>query len=154
MTTLQRLTLIIGLSFSMLGHGASTGLVLDKAWIRATPPNARVAGAFLTIENNGNSADRLLSVRTDAAMRVEMHEMKMQGEMMQMRELKDALVLPAKQAVTLQPGGIHLMLIEPKQPIAEGQLVSLILRFEKAGERTVQFIGRKSAPTSSNPELP
>ena len=146
MTTLQRLTLIIGLSFSMLGHGASTGLVLDKAWIRATPPNARVAGAFLTIENNGSSADRLLSVRTDAAVRVEMHEMKMQGEMMQMRELKDGLVLPAKQAVTLQPGGIHLMLIEPKQPIAEGQLVSLIFRFEKAGERTVHFIGRKSAP--------
>ncbi len=146
MTSLQRLTLIFVLSFSALGLHAAPGLVLDNAWIRATPPNAQVAGAFLSIENTGTVADRLLSVRTEAAARVEMHEMKMQGEMMQMRELKNGLVLPAKQTVALRPGGIHLMLIAPKQPIAEGQRISLIFHFENAGERTVQFIGRKNAP--------
>jgi len=146
MTSLQRLTLIFALSFSTLGLCAAPDLVLDNAWIRATPPNARVAGAFLTLENTGTSADRLLSVSTEAAVRVEMHEMKMQGEMMQMRELKDGLALPAKHTVALRPGGIHLMLIEPKQPIAEGQRVPLIFHFEKAGDRTVQFIGRKNAP--------
>lgn len=131
-----------------------TDLRFGNAWLRATPPNAKVAGAFLSIENTGKSGDRLVSARTDAADSVEIHEMKMQGDMMQMRRLSEGLAIPAKQTVTLKPGGIHLMLIAPKQAIAEGHKVEITLLFEKAGRRTVEFTAHKQAPAADRTPHP
>lgn len=131
-----------------------TGLRFGNAWVRATPPNAKVAGAFVSIENTGTSADRLISASTDAAGSVEIHEMTMQGDMMQMRQLSEGLAIPAKQSVTLKPGGLHLMLIAPKQAIAEGRKVRITLLFEKAGSRTVEFTAHKQAPTDGGEPQP
>lgn len=125
-------------------------LRFGNAWVRATPPNAKVAGAFVSIENTGTSADRLISASTDAAGSVEIHEMTMQDDIMQMRQLTEGLAIPAKQSVTLKPGGLHLMLIAPKQAIAEGQKVKITLLFEKAGRRSVEFTAHKQAPTDGS----
>jgi copper(I)-binding protein len=134
-------------------HAAEpSGLRFYNAWVRATPPNAQVAGAFLTIDNPGPTPDRLLSASTDRAARVEIHEMKMDGDVMQMRRLSDGLAIPAKQRVTLQPGSIHLMLMAPKQTIAEGQSVNITLQFEVAGSRTVTFTARRQAPVDGETE--
>ena len=127
-----------------------TDLRFSNAWVRATPPNAKVAGGFIRIENTGKSADRLISASTSLAASAEIHEMKMQGDMMQMRQLSEGLAIPAKQTVTLQPGEVHLMLIAPKQPIVEGQKVNIILLFEKAGSQTVEFTAHKQAPADGN----
>jgi copper(I)-binding protein len=131
-----------------------TDLRFGNAWVRATPPNAKVAGAFLSIENTGKSADRLISASTSLADSAEIHEMKMQGDMMQMRQLSEGLTIPAKQTVTLKPGGLHLMLIAPKQAIAEGQKVKITLLFEKAGSQTVEFTAHKQAPTTKDTPHP
>lgn len=132
---------------------AAESLQLSQAWARATPPNAGVAGAFLHIENTSRTADRLLSVQTDAAKSVEIHEMRMEGDLMQMRELKAGIILAAKTTTVLKPGGIHLMLIAPKQPLIEGQTITLHLIFENAGKRTLQFKVYKQAPsTTTNAE--
>ena len=72
--------------------------------------------------------------------------MKMDGEVMQMRQLSDGLAIPAKQTVTLKPGGYHLMLIAPKRPFAAGQKVAITLVFEKAGKRTLEFAVSKQEP--------
>lgn len=125
---------------------ATDNLRLHDAWVRATPPGAAVAGAFVTIENPGSTADRLVSASSTAADSVEIHEMKMDGEMMQMRELSNGLPIPAKQRVALKPGGIHLMLISPKQPFTVGQQVMITLVFEKAGKRTLDFAVLRQAP--------
>jgi copper(I)-binding protein len=138
----------LALVYSASAAGPSA-LKLGNAWVRATPPNAQVAGAFLRIENTGAKPDRLLSASTEAASRVEIHEMKMDGEVMQMRELSDGLAIPAKQTVTLKPGGTHLMLIAPKRPMAEGQKVAITLVFEKAGSRTLEFAVSKQAPSAA-----
>lgn len=127
-----------------------TDLRFGNAWLRATPPNAKVAGAFLSIENTGKSGDRLIFASTDVAASVEIHEMTMQGDMMQMRQLTEGLAIPAKQTVVLKPGGIHLMLIAPKQAIAEGRKVAITLVFEKAGNRTVEFTAHKQAPPAES----
>ena len=127
-----------------------TDLRFSNAWVRATPPNANVAGGFIRIENTGKSADRLISASTSLAASAEIHEMKMQGDMMQMRQLSEGLAIPAKQTVTLQPGEVHLMLIAPKQPIVEGPKVKIILLFEKAGSQTVEFTAHKQAPADGN----
>jgi periplasmic copper chaperone A len=131
-----------------------TDLRFGNAWLRATPPNAKVAGAFLSIENTGKSADRLISASTNLADSAEIHEMKMQGDMMQMRQLSEGLTIPAKQTVTLKPGGLHLMLIAPKQAIAEGQKVKITLLFEKAGSQTVEFTAHKQAATTKDTPHP
>lgn len=125
---------------------AKSNLQIHDAWIRATPPKAQVAGAFLRIVNHGPETDRLLSASTDDAIRVELHEMKMDGEIMQMRELKDGIELPSQKTVTLQPGGMHMMLIGPKQALQEGRKMTLTLTFAKAGKRDVIFTVLKGAP--------
>lgn len=140
-----RALFLFSLLLSPLSHAAEI-LQLSQAWVRATPPNAQVAGAFLQIENTGRKADRLLSVSTDVATRVEIHEMRMDGDVMQMRELSTGLAVPGKATTVLKPGGIHLMLIAPKRALAEGQSIRLTLLFENAGKRTLQFSVHKHAP--------
>jgi copper(I)-binding protein len=137
------------LLLSSTSHAADT-LQLSQAWVRATPPNAQVAGAFLSIENTASKTDRLLSASTETAERVEIHEMKMDGEMMQMRQLSNGLAIPAKQKTILKPGGIHLMLIAPKRPLAEGQKITISLLFEKAGKRQLEFNVLKQAPSGAS----
>lgn len=125
---------------------AKSNLQINDAWIRATPPNSSVAGAFMRIENTGDSTDRLLSASSAGAQSIQFHQMSMQGELMQMRELKDGIDLPVQKTVTLQPGGMHMMLIGPKQALLEGQKMTLTLTFAKAGKRDVVFTVLKGAP--------
>ncbi len=147
------LTAVFALSLAFTASAAETStLQFSHAWVRATPPNAKVAGAFLSIENTSAKPDRLLSASTDVAAKVEIHEMKMEGEVMQMRQLSGGLSIPAKQSVSLKPGGYHLMLIAPKQPFVAGQKVAITLVFEKAGKRTLEFAVSKQAPEQATSE--
>jgi copper(I)-binding protein len=131
------------------GAQAADSLTFSNAWVRATPPNAKVAGGFVEIRNAGKSVDRLVSASSDVADRVEIHEMKMAGEVMQMRHLTEGLVISAGQSVQLKPGSYHLMLMAPKKPIAEGQKVTITLVFEKAGKRAVEFTAAKQPPMAA-----
>ncbi|MBP6310477.1 MAG: copper chaperone PCu(A)C [Arenimonas sp.] len=124
---------------------ANSTMQFSNAWIRATPPNAQVAGGFVEINNQGND-DRLLSISSALSSKVEIHEMQMQGDVMQMRQLKDGLQIPGKEITTLKPGGMHLMFIKPKQALTEGQKISATFFFAKAGKREVVFTVRKNAP--------
>lgn len=121
-------------------HSYKVGdLEIGHPWSRATLPNAPVAGGYMTIENTGTTDDTLLGGTTPAAETVDVHEMKMEGDVMTMRPLKDGLVIPAGETVTLKPGGYHLMLMKPQKPFKEGERVPLTLRFEKAGEVKVEL---------------
>ena len=106
---------------------------ISVPFARATLPNAPVGGGFMTIENTGNEADRLVSVTTDVAAKSEIHEMSMDGQVMKMRALPDGLEIPAGQTITLSPGGFHLMFMGLKGAFVEGQTVNVTLTFEKAG---------------------
>lgn len=108
-------------------------LVVTGAFARATPPNAQVAGGFLTITSQ-DGADRLLSAASPVADRVEIHEMTMQGDVMTMRPQPEGLAIPAGETVELKPGGYHLMMLGLKQPLVEGETLPMSLSFEKAGK--------------------
>lgn len=114
-------------------------LRVAEAWSKATPPNARVAGGYFTVENRGNTADRLLRVESAAAASVEIHEMSDVDGVARMREVTDGLPLPAGATIALKPGGYHLMFIGPKQPFVEGQKIEATLVFQKAGSLPVVF---------------
>jgi copper(I)-binding protein len=104
---------------------------VTDAWIRATPPGAVTAAAYLTI-TCGSAADRLVDVATPAARAVELHTNVVEGGVQRMVRLAE-LTLPAGEAVRLEPGGLHLMLIDLAKPLVPDTTVVLSLRFEEAG---------------------
>src|SRR5690606_18465483 len=111
------MTVVPAIAIALAGCGqapqqALAGTVeVDLPWSREVPAEAPVAGGFLTIHNRGSADDRLVTVRTDAAERVEIHETRREGDMVRMRALPDGLPLPAGDTVELRPGGYHLMFI-------------------------------------------
>src|SRR4051812_33252660 len=97
-------------------------LQIEKPWARATVPGAAVGGGYLVIRNNGAAGDRLVGVSSPVSSRVEIHEMAMEKDIMRMRQVKGVDV-PAKKAVEFKPGGFHLMFIELKAPLKQGDKV-------------------------------
>ena len=110
-----------------------------QPWSRATPSTAPSAGGFLTLTNKGNAPDRLIAIETPAAKQAEIHEMKMDGAVMRMRELENGVVLPPGQTVELKPGGYHVMFMGLKAPFVKDQKVPATLVFEKAGRIDIEF---------------
>ncbi len=92
-------------------------------------------GGYFRIDG-GPAADRLLAVSADIAQSVELHTMRMDGDVMRMRQL-DSVDVPAKQSVEFKPGGMHVMLIGLKTPLKVGNSFPMTLRFEKAGSVSV-----------------
>jgi periplasmic copper chaperone A len=114
-------------------------LVITQAWTRATPGGAKVGGAYLTIENKGATADRLIDGSTDVAGKVEVHEMATKDGVMTMRSLDKGLTIDPGKTVKLAPGGYHLMMFDLKSPLRQGDKVPLTLDFEKAGKVKLSF---------------
>jgi copper(I)-binding protein len=109
-------------------------LVITQAWSRATPGGAKIAGGYLTIENKGGAPDRLIGGTGDVASKVEVHEMATKDGVMTMRPLDKGLVIEPGKTVKLAPGGYHLMLMDLKGPLKQGDKVPITLEFEKAGK--------------------
>ena len=114
-------------------------LVITQAWSRATPSGAKVAGGYLTIENKGAAPDRLVSGAGEIAGKVEIHEMAMNNGVMTMRPLDKGLAIEPGKTVKLAPGGYHMMLMDLKGPLKEGDKVPMTLEFEKAGKVTLSL---------------
>ncbi len=113
-------------------------LTIDKAWARATPKGADVGVGYLTIRNNGATADKLTGGGSEVGA-VEVHEMSMAGGVMKMREVEGGLTIPAHGTVTLAPNGYHLMFVHLKAPLVKGQPLKATLTFEHAGAADVPF---------------
>ncbi len=97
----------------------------------------RNSAAYMTLVNSGDTADRVLSATTDVAQVVELHTVEMEDNVMKMRPVEQ-IDIPANGQVELRPGGLHVMLIDLKQSLKEGDLVNLTLILEKAGAIEVQ----------------
>jgi periplasmic copper chaperone A len=140
MTFARRLLAALSLSaLALVAHAHSFKLgelTIGHPYARATAPGQPTGGAYLSVRNAGAAGDKLVSASADVAASVELHEMKMEGTVMRMREVS-AVELPAGKAVELKPGGLHIMLMGLKAPLKEGDKFPLRLKFEKAGEVTV-----------------
>ncbi|WP_439540633.1 copper chaperone PCu(A)C [Sphingomonas sp.] len=125
---------------SAAAHDFTIGkLSIAHPWTRQTAPGQANGGGFMVISNGGKRADRLISARSPAAAKVEIHTMSMDGGIMRMRPVPAGLPVPAGGKLELKPGGYHIMLIGLKAPLKRGALVPLTLRFEHAGSKTVQL---------------
>ena len=115
-------------------------LEIGHPWARATPPTAPTGGGYLSVKNTGTEPDRLISASSPAAGAVQVHDMKMEGNVMRMRELDGPLEIKPGETVTLAPGGMHLMMMGLKEPLKQGEKVPLTLVFEKAGKIDVELL--------------
>ena len=118
------------LALTTVSAGAqSVPVKVSNAWVRTTVPGQQSTGAFMAL--TAPRALKLVSVTTPAAGIAEVHEMKMDGDIMRMREIPQ-LALPAGQTVELKPGGLHVMLMDLKQPFAKDAKVPFTLHFKDA----------------------
>ncbi len=132
--------LVLALVTGAAAHDFKVGaLVIDHPWSRATPKGATVAGGYMKITNTGTTPDRLTGGATEAAKKFEIHEMKMDGAVMKMRELPNGVEIPPGATVELKPGSYHIMMTTLAKPFAKGDRVKASLTFEKAGKVDIEF---------------
>ncbi len=148
MTTLSRRAMtalmlaaigVSGLAVAQAHEFKLGDLAIGHPWTRETPNGAKVAGGYLSVTNNGKDADRLVGGTIDAAGRLEIHEMKMDGDVMKMRPLDDGIDIKPGETIKLAPGGVHLMFLDLKQPLKKDELIKGQLQFQKAGKIDVEF---------------
>jgi copper(I)-binding protein len=125
-------------------------ITVTAPWTRATPGGAKVAGGYLKIVNNGTAADRLIKAESSIAGHIEIHEMTMTGGVMKMRPVTEDLVIKPGQSVELAPGGLHVMFMDLKRPLKQGETVKATLAFEKAGPLEVVFKVNALGATSTH----
>ncbi|WP_420472970.1 copper chaperone PCu(A)C [Noviherbaspirillum sp. ST9] len=133
--------LTMAFTFSLPAHAQETklkDLLIDNPFARATVANQRTGGAYVTIENKGKNADKLVGASSPVAKSVEIHTMSMDGNVMKMREVGQ-IDIPASGRVEMKPGdGFHLMLMGLQQPLKAGDSFPMTLVFEKAGKTEVK----------------
>ena len=162
---MRRISLSVAVLIAIrAGAGAASGqadgqrrqgsLVASAAWARATPRNAPVGGAYLTLSNHGATSDRLIAVATSASGKTEIHQMRMEGNVMVMRAMPDGIEIGPHQTVTLSPGGNHLMLMGLMTPLMEGGKLNATLTFQSGAkielEVPVLGMGAKGPPMTAD----
>jgi periplasmic copper chaperone A len=129
------------LSLPASSHDFSVGdIEIGHPWARLAPAGALVVGGYLTLTNAGSELDTLIGGTTNAAQRVEIHEMRIEDGVARMRPLPDGQEIEPGASVELAPGGTHLMFVNPERPFSEGERFEVTLAFAKAGEVTVEFV--------------
>jgi hypothetical protein len=132
--TVFALALLAGSTLMASAHEFKLGdLLIGHPWSRATPGGAKIGSGYLTITNNGSAPDKLLSATTSVADHVEIHEMAMANNVMTMRKIDSGVTVEPGKTVAFSPGGYHLMLVDLRGPLKEGDRVKATLTFEKAG---------------------
>jgi manganese/iron transport system substrate-binding protein len=114
-------------------HGPN--ISIEEPFANTTTANGAV---YLKLVNTGDVADTLVSAETDVADAVELHETRLEGEVMKMSPLPGGIQLPAGETVTLEPGGLHIMLIGLTQDLAPGDKISLTLNFKSSDPVSIE----------------
>ncbi len=140
----SNLTMLAAVAALASQSALAANISVTDAWARATMPGQKVSAAYLQIQSDADA--RLVSASSPAVPRVEVHEMKMDGDVMRMREVK-AIELPKGKTVSLEPGGLHIMLMNLTKPIVAGEVIPLTLLVESGGKRqTLEVKAEARAP--------
>ena len=127
-----------------LAHEYKIGnLKILHPYIIETPPGARTAGGYMKIVNTGNQTDYLSLVTVEFTKVTEIHEMKMENDVMKMRKIKGGLEIPAGGFTELKHDGYHIMFMNLHKPMIKGETHEGTLYFEKTGNIKVIFTVEK-----------
>jgi len=140
----MKVSMLAALGVLAMQSAWAANVSVTDVWTRATMPGQKVSGAYMQIASDADA--RLVAASSPVVPRVEVHEMKMDGDVMRMREVK-AIELPRGKTVSLAPGGYHIMLMNLAKPIAAGDVIPLTLVIESDGKRqTVEVKAEARAP--------
>ncbi|MFO1035181.1 MAG: copper chaperone PCu(A)C [Hyphomicrobiales bacterium] len=115
-------------------------LVIVHPWARKSPMGADVAAGFMSITNNGKEDDKLISATAEVAPMVQLHDMKMEGDVMKMFEVPGGIAIPAGATVDLKPKHMHVMFMKmPKELPPVDTMFKGTLTFEKAGTVEIEY---------------
>lgn len=134
---------IAALFITLFGTNAFAGhddIHIHDVTIRATTPNAGATAIYAMIHNHGDEQDKLVGGRVTFAKKVEIHEMKLDGDVMRMREIEGGLVIPSDGMAHLAKGGNHMMVMGLSEPIKLDGAYEVTFSFEKAGDITVPAV--------------
>lgn len=130
------LTAAAVISIAQNSKVSAAQISVTEAWARATPPGASVGAVYVTIENRGGAADRIVSISSPAASSAMVHETVEENGVSTMREAD--VGIEAGGELRMKPGGAHIMLMGLNAPLKEGETVSVTLVFEKVGTLIVE----------------
>ena len=153
MNRIVRSTLLSALLSAAFVLPAQAQVTVKDPWVRATVSQQKATGAFMQITSMQDA--RLVEAKSSVAGVVEVHEMKMEKDVMKMRALAEGLALPAGKSVELKPGGYHVMLMDLKQQVKEGDVVALTLVVEdKDKKRSTIEVKAPAKPLASAAKAP
>ncbi|EKE17058.1 MAG: hypothetical protein ACD_10C00643G0004 [uncultured bacterium] len=135
---MKKLSLLtLGLMFSAGVLAAAADQVsVENPYVRLAPPNAPATGAFMVIKNNGDKAIKILKADNPVSRVTELHTHLNDGGVMKMRPVP-GIDIKAKGQAILQPGGLHVMMIDLKAPMKEGDVVPITLSFDDGSSKQV-----------------
>lgn len=116
--------------------GTADQITVNDAYIRQAPPGAMAAGAFMVIRNSGSKEARIVTASNPASRVTELHTHLNEGGVMKMRQVKD-IPVPAGGEAVLKPGGLHVMLIDLKAPLKDGDMVPIVLGMADGSSKEV-----------------
>lgn len=121
----------------------TSSMQIESPWARPTIGKSKLTAAYMRIVNNGSEPDHLVAASSPAAGKVELHDNIRDGDVMKMREVKTIEIKPGDK-VELKPAGLHMMVLDLKQPLKPGQSLPMTLQFEKAGKIQVDVPVRQA----------
>jgi periplasmic copper chaperone A len=127
---IRKMAAVLCVLAASVSAAAAQSVKITNAWVRPTAPGQTSAGAYMELTSEPPAA--LVAAGSAVAGRAELHSMSMEGGIMRMRALP-RVELPAGQTVKLAPGGMHLMLLDLKQPLKTGDKVPLVLTIQSSG---------------------
>jgi periplasmic copper chaperone A len=128
----------LALGLLLAATSAWSQVEIGNPWIRASAPGQKIAAGYMTVRNKAGQPDRLVGASSPMAAKVETHVSIKDGDILRMRQVK-GYEIPARGSFELKPGGAHLMFVDIKRPLKEGEKIAAVLKFEKAGEVKVEF---------------
>jgi len=145
-TSMRMFRNLMLLSVCLLGGRAlaGEGLMIEDPWVREPPPMASALGGFMTIHNPSGTERVLVGASSPAFGSVMLHRTVAQDGMMRMLH-QHAITIPAHGMLAFEPGGYHIMLMQPKQPLKAGDKVEVTLQFQDGASETVTYEVRADA---------
>ena len=130
--------LIAGVLASTANISSAAQVMLNDAYARAVPPTQSNSAIFVSLHNHADTTVNLIGASSHASKHVELHGHTHVDGVMQMRKV-DSITLPPQQAVSLKPGGLHIMLIDLEKPLIAGDTIDLTLDFDDGTQQQAQI---------------
>lgn len=147
-----KITRIVALLCTAVGTGALAGeIVVVDPYVRMVPQGVPTTAAFMLIKNTGNTDRKLLRVDSSAAKTVELHNHTNDNGVMKMRQVRE-LEIKAKDQAELKPGSYHVMMIDLRQVLQEGEKVPLTLSFDDGSSEKIEAVVRNPASRLKAPQ--